>query len=127
MTTDHTALEMYQDTDDQWEALVTVVATGLPKDISLAAIQFSVKKKKSQALADILRQNTAAKGEASTEIVFTTDGTDGKFQITLVPANTSNLSAVRYFYSVELLLAGETRITHDGILTIHPHAIGPAV
>ena len=117
-----TPLTVYQDKNGEWECLVTKVSDGLAKDISLAEIQFSMKKVITQTTADLVRQNTAA-GGGDTEIEFTTDGTDGKFKIKLVPANTASLATGVYFYSAEIIISTLEQIVLNGKITILAHAI----
>lgn len=109
--------------DKEWEFIVRNKKTKVAEDISSAEITFSVKKVKSQTDTDILRQNTAAKGVSSTEIVFSTDGTDGKFKMNLVPANTSDLNTVIYNYSILIVLSTKKKIPLSGIFNINDHAI----
>ena len=109
--------------DKEWEFIVRDKTTKVAEDISSAEITYSVKRVKSQADTDILRQNTAAKGSASTEITFSTDGTDGKFKMNLVPTNTSALNTVRYFYSILVVLSTKKKIPLSGILNINDHSI----
>ena len=112
-----------QGMDKEWEFIVRDKTTKVAEDISTAEITFSVKRIKSQIGTDILRQNTAAKGESSTEITFTTDGTDGKFKMNLVPANTSDLNTYRYFYSILVVLSTKKKIPLSGIFNINDHSI----
>ena len=117
-------IEVYHSMSKKWEATVRKVSDSSIVDISLAELTFCVKRIKIDPdhVAEITRENTAAKGEPSTEIVFETDGTDGVYQVILVPANTSDLDFGLYFYSVEMVLSGETRIIADGDFEILAHA-----
>ena len=123
MTTE-TPIEVFQGKTINWECLVTNIDTGLPEPITDAEITFSVKLDLGQVNPDILRENTAAKGESSNEIIFTTDGSDGKFKIILLPANTLDLDTVQYYYSIEVIQAvDDEKIIANGRFSILAHAI----
>ena len=122
MTTE-TPIEVFQGKNRQWESLVTNIDSGDPEPITDAEITFSVKLDKAQTTPDILLENTAAKGESSNEIIFTTDGSDGLYKIIMLPSHTSDLDAVQYYYSVEIILASEERIVINGRFSILSHAI----
>jgi hypothetical protein len=120
-----TKIQIYRGMYKQWEAIATTVSDGAVKDISSGKLTFSVKSVKEDLdeIPIIKRENTAAKGEESTEIVFTTDGIDGKYQVSLVPSNTKELIRDIYYYSVKLeISADEPKIIASGVFEILAHS-----
>jgi len=98
-------IEMYQGNNKNW--LVTVKdELGAVRDISSAEITFSVKENIDDVSHIFQRQNTAA-GGGDTEIAWVTDGTDGKFKVLLIPANTDSING-SYRYDVEIVISGRT-------------------
>lgn len=76
---------------------------GTPIDISSAEITFLVKQDKEDTSPTFQRQNSAAGGSAS-EIDFYTDGTDGIFDVFIIPSNTSGIEEGEYYYSAEVVI-----------------------
>jgi len=113
-----TDINIPQGNDKSWEVTITDQDDAVV-DISTAEIYFYIKTDLNDADADALveRGNTAA-GGGNTEISFTTDGSDGKFQVHLVPANTATLEG-RYAWKVEIVLSSKTYTPDDCYGTIY--------
>lgn len=83
----------------------TVIDSVGPIDLSSAEITFSVKKYREDSVYSFQRQNAAAGGDA-TEIDLVTDGTDGQFDVFIIPTNTSTLDDGEYFYDAMYDISG---------------------
>jgi len=116
-------IEIYRGSHKQWEAIVKLVSDNSVVDITTAKLTFCVKQVKvdPDIVADITKRNTAAGGN-DTEIKFKINGSDGGYQVLLIPSDTEDMDNGLYYYTVEMELGGETRIIADGVFEILPHA-----
>lgn len=95
--------EIYQNRHHDIE--FTYKEDDVAQDISAAELTFSVYTAK-DATASFTKQNTAA-GGSDAEISWVTDGTDGKFYVHVLPANTSGLTPRNYWYEIKMTLSSK--------------------
>lgn len=120
-----TKIQIYRGMYKQWEAIAKKTSDDSIVNISTAELTFSIKSVKEDLdeTPIFTRENTAAKGEESTEIIFTTDGINGKYQVSISPADTINLIRDLYYYSVKMIITtNEPKIIASGVFEILPHA-----
>jgi len=85
----------------------TYKVDGTARDISASELIFAVYEKKG-VTEQITKKNTAA-GGGDTQISWVDDGTDGKFYVHLLPADTVSMEHdVYYYYEIRMVLTGKT-------------------
>lgn len=97
----------------------TYKVDGIAQDISSAELTFELFESRESTSATFTKQNTAA-GGGDAQISWVTDGTDGKFYVHILPANTNSLStSVNYHWEIKMTLSGEDTTPGAGTLTIN--------
>jgi len=99
-----TTIEMFR--GDNYSAEITVVdENGTAVDISDSEIVFTVRANlKENSNIEIERKNEKASGD-STQITYSTDGTDGKFKMFLIPTNTNEMRPSKYWFDFQVTLS----------------------
>lgn len=111
------ALEIIRNSNAKWR-ISMVDYLGVPIPIQSSEITFIVKKNKEDTTPLFQRQNAAA-GGGDDEIDFYTDGSDGIFDVFIVPSNTSGAEEGEYFYSAEVVVpAGDVYIKEPEIFNL---------
>lgn len=106
-------LQSHKGKDITWEMTVLNIEDEATVDITGASVIFSVKEKVSDAAALFTRS-------VGSGIVINVDqiNNKGKFQLSLVPANTASLDPGTYQCDVEITLSGKEQTPGRGTLAI---------
>lgn len=86
--------------------IFTYKLNGSAEDISGAALTFVLTVSEYDTTVIFERKNLAAGGE-NTQISWVSDGSDGKFYVHLVSANTSSLGEGTYWWEIQMVLVGK--------------------
>lgn len=90
---------------DNFDLKCTVKVSGVPHDITGAALIFSIKENPTDTTYIFQRKNADAGGSPS-EIEMS-DPTNGEFKIHVLPINTLNVPGdVNYWYDIQMTLSG---------------------
>ena len=112
-------IEINIDQDRHIDPEFTYKEDGSAVDISGAELTFSVFSSRSAISATFTKQNTAG-GGGDDEISWVTDGSDGKFYVHILPADTTSLSTtVNYHWEIKMTLSSKDTTIGKGILTIN--------
>ena len=96
----------------------TYKIAGVAQDISLAALTFVLFANETTTTATFTKKNVAA-GGADAQISWVTDGTNGEYQVHILPADTVSLSlTTTYHWEIKMTLAGKDTTPGDGTLTL---------